>query len=441
MCIEDDSSKYRDLVSQVETIVNLDRPEIELVKIDRSKYGVTNYAKCHVHDVLILMISGELFYAKGEDVYLRVSSRHSFNYRNFLEFSLSLFQLDDCSVAERKFCFLDEPDIAEVSFDSMLVQRRLSTIESITDETQPSDIQDPKIRELFIFYLSRKERLVSKDGAVYDDVFNHHGRDVIHEVLASVLGQLLGIPVPRNYFGYKTSQFTKAFSNTAILTDQNHHRYVLSRAVHAKHPCPSLVDVLNKKFKEANIRWGLSLYRESSNPLNLEYFQRDTASDSQDLGDLIVAECTYYTDLIRSDFLDRLLGGAKDRKPYDYLLPMGLQGRIFTLDFGEILFPELMFVSNEPHYTHQKTLREAKLKAYFRSVAELAPDNPYRSTVRDLVFSVRQLDLNIIARLVNAIPEKFLLDHFGSGRYCYQTATMIDFLQNQFTIVAQQNDN
>lgn len=431
---------YSELISQVETVVDLDRPEIELVKINRSKYGVTNYAKCHVHDILILSIDGKLFYAKGEDVYLRVSSRHSLNYRNFLEFSLSIFQFDDCSLSERKFCFLDEPDIAEVSFDRMLVQEQLSAIESITDETPPGEIQDPKIRELFIFYLSRKERLVSKDGAVYDDVFNHHGRDVIHEVLASVLGQLLGIPVPRNYFGYKTSQFTQAFTDTAIVADQNHHRYVLSRAVHDIHPCPFLVDVLNKKFKESNVIWGLSLYREESNPLNLQFFQHDTASDSRDLGALIIAECTNYADLIRSDFLDQVLGGAKDRKPYDYLLPMGLQGPIFTVDFGEILFPELMFVSNEPHYIQEKEARAVKLKEYFKSVGELAQDSPYRRTVSDLVFRVRQIDLEFFARLVKAIPEKFLLDHFESGRYCYQTATMIDFLQNQFTIIAQQSE-
>ena len=203
MCIDNNSDMYSKLIDQVESIVDLDRPGVELQKIDQSKYGVTNYSKCHVHDVLVLKIDGKLFYAKGEDVYLRVSSRHSLNYRNFLEFSLSLFQFDDCSVPERKFCFLDEPDIAEVNFERMLVQRHLALIELITDDTRPADIPNPKIRELFIFYLSRKERLVSKDGAVYDDVFNHHGRDVIHEVLASVFGQLLGVPVPRNYFGYK----------------------------------------------------------------------------------------------------------------------------------------------------------------------------------------------------------------------------------------------
>lgn len=439
MYIDNNNDMYRKLISQVETIVDLDRPEIELQKINRSKYGVTNYSKCHVHDVLVLKIDGKLFYAKGEDVYLRVSSRHSLNYKNFLEFSLSLFQFDDCSVPERKFCFLDEPDIAEVNFERMLVQQQLAAIELVTDETPPSDIPDPKIRELFIFYLSRKERLVSKDGAVYDDVFNHHGRDVIHEVLASVLGQLLGIPVPRNYFGYKTSQFKLAFADPAYPAGHDHHRYVLSSAVHDKHPCPFLVDVLNKNFKESNVIWGLSLFREESNPLNLRFFQNKATSDTMDLGDLIIAECSGYADLIRSDFLDQFLDGAKDRKPYDYLLPMGLQGPIYTVDFGEILFPEIMFVSNEPHYIHQKAARAAKLKAYFDRVRELAPDSPYRRTVSDLILKVRQIDLGFIARLVNAIPEKFLLDHFASGRYCYQTATMIDFLQSQFTIIAEQD--
>jgi hypothetical protein len=440
MYIESSDDMYSGLISQVETIVDLDRSGVELLKIDRSKYGVTNYPKCHIHDILVLDIDGELFYAKGEDVYLRTSSRHSLSYRNFLEFSLSLFQFDECSVSQRKFCFLDEPDVADVNFERKVVQQHLSAIECITDDTQPGNIPDPKIRELFIFYLSRKERLVEKDGAVYDDVFNHHGRDVIHEVLASVFGQLLGIPVPRNYFGYKNSRFKLAFGNETHYAGPDHHRYVLSRAVQDTHPTPFLVDVLNKKFRELNIAWGLSLYREESNPLNLQFFQNKETADFQDFGNLIIAECVNYAHLILSDFLDRLLGGAKDRKPYDYLLPLGLQGPIFTVDFGEILFPELMFDPFESHYIVQKKARASALKDYFRQIGALAPDNLYRKTIRDLVRRVREIDLHVISRLVNAIPEIFLLDHFESGQYCYQKATIMDFLENQFTIIMKQND-
>jgi len=440
MHLEHNNDILRGLISQVESIFDLDRPEIELLKIDRSKYGVTNYPKCHVHDILILSIDGKLFYAKGEDVYLRVTSRYSLDYNNFLEFSLSLFQFDDCSLHERNFCFFDDPDIATVNFKRTLIQQQLSAIESITDETQPGNILDPKIRELFIFYLSRKERLVSKDGEVYDDVFNHHGRDVIHEVLASVLGQLLGIPVPCNYFGYKTSQFKSVFAKEMPYSGPNHHRYVLSRAIHSKHPCPFLVDVLNKKFRELNILWGLSLYRDESNPLNLRFFQKRETSDSQDFGNLIIAQCTHYADLIRSDFLDQVLGGTKDRKPYDYLLPMGLRGPIFTVDFGEILFPELMFHSSEPHYVEEKQVRASDLKDYFNQIRSLPPDNLYRKTVADLVFKVKKIGLDFVGCFVDAIPEEFLLDHLEDGQYCYQTATMTDFLENQFKIIAEQKD-
>ncbi len=439
MYIENYDDMYSGLISQVETIIDLDRPGIELLKTDRSKYGVTNYPKCHIHDILILNIDGSLFYAKGEDVYLRTSSRYSLSYKNFLEFSLSLFQFDECSVPERKFCFLDEPDVAEVNFKREVVQRQLSAIECITDDTQPRNIPDPKIRELFIFYLSKKERLVEKDGAVYDDVFNHHGRDVIHEVLASVIGQLLGVSVPRNYFGYKNSQFKMAFSNETHDAGPDHHRYVLSRAVQDTHPTPFLVDVLNNKFRELNITWGLSLYREESNPVNLQFFQNRETTDSQDIGNLIIDQCTQSADLILSDFLDRLFGGWKDRKSYDYLLPLGLQGPIFTVDFGEILFPELMFDAFESHYLAQKEARASALRDYFRQIGELAPDNLYRKTIADLVLRVRKIDLHVIGRLVIAIPETFLLDHLENGQYCYQTATIIDFLENQFTIIMEQN--
>lgn len=437
-CSDIDGDLYDRLLSQVKTVVDLDRPGVELLKVDRSKYGVTNYSKCHVHDVLILKIDGKLFYAKGEDVYLRVSSRYSLNYKNFLEFSLSLFQFDDCSVPERKFCFLDEPEIAEVNFERSLVQNQLSTIESIDDETLPGEIDDPKIRELFIFYLSRKERLVSIDGNVYDDVFNHHGRDVIHEVLASVLGQLLRIPVPRNLFGYKISQFKLANSDATASVNPEYHRYVLSEAIHDVHPTPFLMDVLNKLFKQRDIAWGLSLYREEANPLNLAFFSSEMSADSNSLGALIVDQCVNYADLIRSDFLDQLLGGSKDRKPYDYLLPEGLSGPIYTVDFGEILFPELMFVCSEPHFLIQKERRAASLREYFKKIATLSPQNPYRCTIMELVARVRAIDLGFIDRLIDTIPEKFLLDHFASGRYCYQTATLADFLKQQFTIVAEQ---
>ena len=439
MYIENNDDIYSGLINQVETIIDLDRPGIELLKTDRSKYGVTNYPKCHIHDILILSIDGSLFYAKGEDVYLRISSRYSLSYRNFLEFSMSLFQFDECTVPERKFCFLDEPEVAEVNFERVTVQRQLSAIECITDDTQPSDIQDPKLRELFIFYLSRKEKLVEKDGSVFDDVFNHHGRDVIHEVLASVFGQLLGVPVPRNYFGYKNSRFNVAFSDENQHAGPDHHRYVLSRAIQDTHPSPFLVDVLNRKFRELNITWGLPLFREESNPLNLQFFQNIETSDSRDFGNLIITQCSNCADLILSDFLDQLLGGAKDRKSYDYLLPQGLQGPIFTVDFGEMLFPELMFERGEPHYLAQKELRASALRDYFRQVGELAPDNLYRATIANLVMKVRKIDLHVICRLVFAIPETFLLDHFENDQYCYQPATIIDFLENQFTIIMEQN--
>jgi hypothetical protein len=214
----------------------------------------------------------------------------------------------------------------------------------------------------------------------------------------------------------------------------------LSKAVQDEHPTPFLVDVLNREFKELNLTWGLSLYREEANPLNLRFFQDRKTVESQSFGDLIIAQCTNHTDLIHSDFLDRLLVGTKDRKPYDFLLPLGLQGPIFTVDFGEILFPELMFDPDEPHYQAQKMLKASALEEYFRQIRELAPENLYRNTINDFVRKVRQIDLHTVSRLVEAIPESFLLDHFQSGQYCYQKATVIDFLENQFTIVMEQND-
>jgi hypothetical protein len=440
MCIECAGDKYSRFVTQVETVIDLDRPGVELLKTNHSKYGITNYPKCHVHDILILRIDGSLFYAKGEDVYLRVSSRYSLSYKNFLEFSLSLFQFDECSIPERRFCFLDEPEVAEVNFERALIQRQLSAIKNITDDTRPGDIQDPKLRELFIFYLSRKDKLVEKDGSVYDDVFNHHGRDVINEVLASVFGQLLGVPVPRNHFGYKRSQFNATLSDEARFAGPDHHRYVLSRAVQDEHPTPFLVDVLNRKFSELNITWGLSLYREESNPLNLRFFQDRENAESKGFGELIIAQCPNYADLILSDFLDRLFVGTRDRKPYDYLLPMGLQGHIFTVDFGEMLFPELMFDPGEPHYLSQKEMKASALRDYLRQVGDLSPENTYRMTIAGLVQRIREMDLRMISRLVNAIPESFLVDHFESDQYCYHKATVIDFLENQFTIVTDQND-
>lgn len=437
---ENDEDLCREIANQIETVFDLDRPDNELLKTDLSKYGVTNYPKCHVHDILVLSIDGKLFYAKGENVYLRTSSRYSLSYKNFFEFALSIFELDDSSVPERTLCFSDEPEIAAVHFERALIQQNLSFIKSIADEMPPGSIQDSKIRQLFIFYLSRKERLVAKEGKIYDEVFNHHGRDVIHEILASAVGRLLGIPVPRNYFGYKLSPFKPLFTKETDSHGPNHHRYVLSRAIYDRHPCPSLFDVLNNKFRELDIIWGLPLYREKSNPLNLQFFQKREPSDLQDLGNLIITQCARCADLIRSDFLDQVLGGAKDRKPFDYLLPMGLEGPIFTVDFGEILFPELVFLPDEQHYLNKKYERAAALSDFFEQVRDLPADNLYRRTIAGLLFRVKKVGLDFIGRFINAIPETFLLDHFDVGQFCYQTETMIDFLESQFSLIAEQRD-
>jgi len=98
-----------------------------------------------------------------------------------------------------------------------------------------------------------------------------------------------------------------------------------------------------------------------------------------------------------------------------------------------------MFDPFESHYLAQKEVRASALRDYFRQIGELAPDNLYRKTIAKLVLKVRKIDLHVISRLVFAIPETFLLDHFESGQYCYQPATIIDFLENQFTIIMEQN--
>jgi len=438
MCTDNVSDLYNRLIRQVETIIDLDRPEVELLKVDRSKYGVTNYPNCHVHDVLTLNIRGKLFYAKSEDVYLRLSSPHALNYTTFYAFSLSLFQLDDSSVPERIFRFPDDPDIAAVKFERALLRQQRSLIESITDGTSPGDIPDPKVRQLFIFYLSRKERLVSDDGTLYDDVFNHHGRDLIHEVLASVVGQLLNIPVPRSFFGHSSSNIRLASSNTPQCLGPENHRYVVSEAIPGEHPSPLLLDVLNRRFKEHNIIWGLSLYRNESNPLNLSSFQNENAPDPNSVGHLIIASCANYADLIRSDFLDHLLGGSRDRKPFDYFLPKGLQGPIYTLDFGEILFPELVFAPSDPHYLREREAQAHLLTDYFQRVKELSRNSPYRRVIADLVTKIKEIDGAFFSRLISAIPETFLFETSASTQYSYQTATLIDFLQQQFKVVAAQ---
>ncbi|MCP5008277.1 MAG: hypothetical protein GY941_30740, partial [Planctomycetes bacterium] len=136
----------------------------------------------------------------------------------------------------------------------------------------------------------------------------------------------------------------------------------------------------------------------------------------------------------------QVLGGARDRKAYDYLLPMGLSGPIFTVDFGEILFPELVFNPSDQHYLEQKEARISALSDYFEKVRDLPKDNPYRKTITDLVLKIRKIGLDFVSRFIHAIPETFLMDHNGSDRDCYQTITMIDFLDNQFRLIAEQKE-
>ncbi|MEN8130937.1 MAG: hypothetical protein ABFS45_12240 [Pseudomonadota bacterium] len=421
-------------IEQVKYICNLDSPGVDIIKTIGSTFFAGLSRHSHVHELLWLKINDQHFLAKGEDVYLSISHPHVLDYTDFHSFSISLFELGDYSTPERTFRFPEEPEIKDIKFSENEVLGKIGTIRGIKDQSSISSIEDPLIRKLFVFYLSRKEKLIDINGKLHENVFNHRGRDILNEIIASSLAKFLQIKVPNNFFGIKSISYGLPLAGGASKIYQAGSRYVLSELLTKDLNCPSLDVVLGDVEQSGCVRSEFSFrspnYLTNANPLGIRHFSRQSTPEHRKKKKLILDHLPHYPDLVYSDFFDRLLGGWKDRKLQEYLLPKGLYGPIYTVDYGEILFPELEFEKDDPHYRHQRDQHITAFLNYLDGVASLSGGNIYKTLIAQPVFLFTMLPRDLFKNLVSNIPSLYFSSHWDDTRYAYNPETLIDFFEH-----------
>ncbi|MCP4410666.1 MAG: hypothetical protein GY807_23585 [Gammaproteobacteria bacterium] len=420
-------------IEQLKTVYNLDSPGVDIIKTIGSTFFANLSRHSHVHELLWLKINDQHFLAKSEDVYLSMSHPHVLDYTDFYSFSISLFELGDYSTPERTFRFPEEPEIKDIIFSENEVLGKIGTIRDMKDQSSISSIQDPLIRKLFVFYLSRKEKLIDINGKPHENVFNHRGRDILNEVIASSLAKFLQIKVPNNFFGIKSMSYRLPLAGENSKIVQAVSRYVLSELLSKKLDCPSLDGVLGDVERSGYMGSEFSVRSPScltnANPLGIRHFSRQSTPEHLKKKKLILGNLPHYPDLVYSDFFDRLLGGWKDRKLQEYLLPKGPYGPIYTVDYGEILFPELEFEKDDPHYRHQRDQHITSFLNYLDGVASLAGGNIYKALIFQPVFLFTMLPRGLFKNLVSNIPSLYFSSHWDDMRYAYNPETLIDFFE------------
>ena len=420
-------------IDHIKKAIDLNSPQVEIQKKNASTYFGTQSRHSHVHELLLLKIGDRRFLAKGEDVLLRTNHPNVLDYSDFYSFTLSMFELGEYTTPIRTFYFPEEPEIKDVTFSESEILTRLHSIRRIKDHTSPSSIQDTLLRRLFILYLSRKERLLEIDGQLYENVFNHHGRDILNEVIASILAKLLNIKIPNNYFGIKSTVYRHPPGKDLLGRRRGQSRYVLSELLTKELNCPSLDVTLSHLFhrrhKRSDFSYRFPNHLTNANPLGIRHFTNKCFPEHQEKKNLILSCFPHFPDLIYSDFFDKLLGGWKDRKLQEYLLPQGQSGPIYTVDYGEILFPEIEFERDDPHYLIKRNSHIESFIEYLDTVAGLPQGNLYKKLIAHPLFMFMTLPQDLFRRLIDNVPPLYFQSHWDETRYSYNPKTLIDFFE------------
>jgi hypothetical protein len=420
-------------LQQASIVYDLDSPGVETLKTIGSTFFGNMSRHSHVHELSWLRIGEQHFLAKSEDVLLNINRPNVLDYTDFLGFCTSIFEVGEYFTPERTFRFPEEPEAKEVTFSANEVMGKIGVIRRLYDHTPLSTIEDTLIRQLFILYLSRKERLIELDGKVYDNVFNHRGRDILNEIIASILAKFLQVRIPNNFFATKSISYRTPSTPYGIDNHQGKLRFVLSELLTKDMNCQGLDVALTDARLHTRDASGFSLRFPGSltnaNPLGIRHFSDNSTSHHQARKNLILSQFTQYTDLIYSDFFDRLLGGWRDRKLQEYLLPQGKHGYIYTVDYGEILFPELEFEKDDPHYLCERERHIISFINYLDEVASLSRGDIYKTSIAQPVFLFTALPQNLFKRLISNIPAFFFQSHWDDRRYAYNPETLIDFFE------------
>lgn len=423
------TKKERSALEQLGCCFVLDIPEVKTFDVIRHRNSEQPEG-VFVHDLWLFEYQGERYLGKSEQVLESCRSLYAKDLRSFYHFALSLFYYGEETIPQNTFSFVDDPELPAVTFHISRVFERIETIKEIDDRIPISSISDPYVRKLFALYLMFKDNLFEYQGELYMEVFSRHGRDVVNEVLASALGRLAGILVPENCFGrYHPTDLKIKTAKGGKQTDLV-ERYVVSRMMCSDFPCPSLYDSLRQRLAtdeklEEELRPLIDGQWHNGNPFSIE--KEDSGPRQRDLQGLIQEMCPHWSDLLLSDFWDHFLCGYRDRKLGEFFLPDGAAGPIVTVDYGEILSPELGLPVDEPHYQQKKKQMLQSFARYLAKIAQLPAGHPYKYYVQRPIARVLLLRSEFFVEMVEAIPELFLTYEWGQKRFCYERESLLDY--------------
>ncbi len=408
-------------ITQVAQVLELDNLEIEPVKAFPSQYGQASDG--HIHDLELVRLAGRHTWLKSEEVFC--PSRYGLDYRNFYLFCDSLFTSGEGRTPVRRMQICEEPEPQEQDFHESLLEGQEDLLKAVTDQQDPQTLPAGDLRVLLRLYQSRKARLVQKQGEELEEVYGHHGRGVLNEVIASSLGRLLGVPVPYNRLARRWEMVTMPYQNGGLC-----QRLPL-RMVASEDLSPrggrNLSQVLLDQLKlqhNSELAGAFDYNWHRANPLRVEALGKEGLAG--DKARFALACLGRPQDLARSDFLDRLLGGFEDRKLEEYLLPQGPQGPIYTLDFGEALFPELGLNPDNAAFQEQKSLHLQGVSVYLAAVAQLEPGHWYRQALAPAARQLGQLSQVFFNRWFAALPPDFCRLGWDDPRPNYRAESLID---------------
>ena len=366
----------------------------------------------HVHELVRAHRGARRWLAKSADVWRPLGSTGTGDYRSFHAFAESLFEEGDGTVPIRRIRHPDEPEIPDREFRSSLVHRNMEALASISDETPPREIEDADLRALFVLYRGRKERLILAQDREHENVFTHHGRDVILEVFSSLFGRALGVAVPQNRFGLRTFEFAQPGKQGRV-----RHRmpYALSAMI-APERCLNLLGFL-RDSAHADLAHAMGWELHSANPLSLQFFLGEVSGAREEAGRFLLEGLERAADLIRSDLLDVLLDAREDRSIEEFLLPRGGTGPVYTVDFGESLFPELALSPGEPHFLQASRAHCGRVVAHFRRAQALPEGNVYRRETGRMLARFLRLPDEFYLEFFSRIPDLLLGGEAEAGRY------------------------
>jgi hypothetical protein len=164
--------------------------------------------------------------------------------------------------------------------------------------------------------------------------------------------------------------------------------------------------------------------------LGLPFFLGQLTEVRRQRAELCLGLLRHPEDLIASDLLDRLLGGGRDRKLQEYLLPQGLEGRVYTLDFGETFFGELRLEPEDPHYLRRRNQWFKQLGGDFEALSHLKGGGRIKLVWAQLLARLATLPRGFFTQMVRSVPPLFTQSGPAVSGNCCHVETLGDYLES-----------